>query len=40
VLTQGGKILCRTYLRVKRSVNSETEKKDPLNGGLGGCGLS
>ena len=28
MLTQGGKILCRTCLRVKRSINSETEKKD------------
>ena len=27
MLTQGRKILCRTGLRVKRSINSETEKK-------------
>ena len=38
MLTQGGKILCRTYLRVKRSVNSETEKKDRSMAVLVGVG--
>jgi len=40
VLTQGARMVCRTCLRVKRSINSfyqfGNREKRPLHGGLGG----